>query len=44
MKKEGKTVYDFAFGVSPFGPPTCVREALKNATDVHQYAHVQGGH
>lgn len=42
LESQGKTVYKFGFGQSPFSPPPAVVEALKTHAHEHYYSSVQG--
>ena len=40
--KEGKTIYRFGFGQSPFYPPQTIIDSLKDNAHVHDYLPVKG--
>ena len=42
LKKEGKKVYRFGFGQSPFPIPESIVSALKTNADKHTYLPMQG--
>tara|TARA_B100000029_G_scaffold514408_1_gene617096 strand:- start:121 stop:1356 length:1236 start_codon:yes stop_codon:yes gene_type:complete len=42
LKKNGKKIYKFGFGQSPFPPPESVVSALKNNVNQHTYLQMQG--
>lgn len=42
LESQGKTVYKFGFGQSPFSPPPFVIDALKANAHEHYYSSVQG--
>jgi aspartate aminotransferase len=42
LQKEGKVVYKFGFGQSPFQPPRSVIERLQSAAPMKDYSPVQG--
>ena len=42
LKKEGKKVYKFGFGQSPFPVPESIVSALKINADKHTYLPMQG--
>ncbi len=42
LEYQGKTIYKFGFGQSPFEPPQPVIKALKNNAYQTSYSHVQG--
>lgn len=42
LESQGKTVYKFGFGQSPFSPPSFVVDALKANAHEHYYSSVQG--
>ena len=42
LKKEGKQVYKFGFGQSPFPIPDAVISALKNSANKNTYLPMQG--
>lgn len=42
MRAEGKEVYHFGFGESPFPVPTTIQNALKNNTDKNMYLPTRG--
>lgn len=42
LESQGKTVYKFGFGQSPFSPPAFVAQALCDNANEHYYSSVQG--
>lgn len=42
LESQGRNIYKFGFGQSPFSPPSFVQKALQDNTSRHEYSSVQG--